>query len=159
MQKTNKIFTILYLLVLALALGASVFAAFVVAPVTFNSQKWLGSEILSRFQEGLIMSQNFIGLKYFIIAAMIAIFLYEGYQYKRFNRDFIKVVSALGAIGSGALFCFFYMDAIISMQKQGEKVVNSHIFENMHKGSEIALALFLLFGFALFIRTLMQELK
>ncbi len=159
MQKTNKIFTTIYLLILSLALGASVYAAFVVAPVTFNSQKWLGSEILSRYQEGLIMSQNFIGLKYFIVAAMIAIFIYEGYQYKRFNRDVIKVVSALGAIGSGALFCFFYMNSIISMQKQGEDVVNSHIFENMHKGSEIALALFLLFGFTLFIRTLLKELK
>ncbi len=34
---------------------------------------------------------------------MIVIFIYEGYQYKIFNRDLIRTLSALGAIMSGAL--------------------------------------------------------
>jgi hypothetical protein len=158
-HKTNRYFTISYLLILGIVIGASVYAGAIVAPVTFNSQNWLGSELLSRFQEGLIMTQNFVGLGYFIVAGMFAIFIYEGYQYKRFNRDLLKTLSALGAIMSGALFKYFYMSTIISMQMQGASVVKSKIFENMHKGSEIALVLFAIFVIILFTKTLLKELK
>jgi len=158
-QKTNIYFTIVYLLILGIVIGASVYAGAVVAPVTFHSEKWLGGEILSRFQEGLVMTQNFIGLKYFILVGVFGVALYEGYQYKRFNRDMIKTLSALGFIMSSLLFNYFYMSSIINMQSQGEKVVNSHIFENMHKGSEIALIFVLIFAIVLFVRTLQKELK
>ena len=157
--KTNKYFTIIYLLILGIVLGATIYAGAVVAPVTFHSEQWLANEILNRFQEGLIMTQNFIRLGYFILFAMLAIFIYEGYQYKRFNRDLIKTLSALGAIMSGSLFKYFYMNSIIEMQLKGESVVNSKIFENMHKGSEIALVLFMIFLIILFVRTLQKELK
>lgn len=157
--KTNRYFTTAYLLILGIVIGASVYAGAVVAPVTFGSEKWLGSEILSRFQEGLIMTHNFIGLKYFILAGVFGVFIYEGYQYKRFNRDLVKTISALGFIMSSLLFNYFYMSSIIDMQKQGEQVVKSQIFENMHKGSEIALMFVMLFALVLFIRTLQKELK
>ncbi len=157
--KTNKYFTIVYLLILGVVLGATVYAGAVVAPVTFHSEKWLGGELLSRFQEGLIMTQNFVRLGYFILVGVFAVVLYEGYQYKRFNRDLVKTLSALGFIMSAMLFKYFYMSSIIEMQAQGEKVVNSHIFENMHKGSEIALMLFMVFAIILFVRTLQKELK
>jgi len=157
--KTNKYFTIVYLLILGVALGATIYAGAVVAPVTFHSEQWLASEILSRFQEGLIMTQNFVRLGYFILSTMVAIFIYEGYQYKRFNRDLIKTLSTLGVLMSGALFKYFYMNSIIDMQMKGESVVNSKIFENMHKGSEIALILFMIFVVILFVRTLQKELK
>ena len=157
--KTNRYFTIIYLLILGVVIGASIYAGAVVAPVTFHSEKWLGSEILSRYQEGLIMTQNFIGLKYFILLGIFAVVFYEGYQYKRFNRDLIKTLSALGFIMSSLLFNYFYMSSIINMQSQGEQVVKSQIFENMHKGSEIALMFVLLFGVILFVRTLQKELK
>ncbi len=157
--KTNRYFTTVYLLILGVVFGASLYAGAVVAPVTFHSEKWLGSELLSRFQEGLIMTQNFIGLKYFILAGVLGVALYEGYQYKRFNRDLVKTLSALGFIMSSMLFNYFYMSSIIQMQAQGEKAVNSHIFENMHKGSEIALVFVMLFALILFVRTLQKELK
>ena len=157
--KTNKYFTIVYLLILGVVLGATVYAGAVVAPVTFHSEKWLGGELLSRFQEGLIMTQNFVRLGYFILVGVFAVVLYEGYQYKRFNRDLVKTLSALGFIMSAMLFKYFYMSSIIEMQAQGEKVVNSQIFENMHKGSEIALMLFMVFAIILFVRTLQKELK
>ena len=157
--KTNRYFTIIYLLILGVVIGASIYAGAVVAPVTFHSEKWLGSEILSRYQEGLIMTQNFIGLKYFILLGIFAVVFYEGYQYKRFNRDLIKTLSALGFIMSSLLFNYFYMSSIINMQNQGEQVVKSQIFENMHKGSEIALMFVLFFGVVLFVRTLQKELK
>ena len=157
--KTNRYFTIGYLLILGIVLGATVYAGAVVAPVTFHSEKWLGGELLSRFQEGLIMTQNFVRLGYIILIGVFAVVLYEGYQYKRFNRDLIKSLSTLGFIMSAMLFKYFYMSSIIDMQAQGEKVVNSHIFENMHKGSEIALMLFMVFAVILFVRTWQKELK
>lgn len=157
--KTNKYFTTIYLLILGVVLGSSIYAGAVVAPVTFHSEKWLGSELLSRFQEGLIMSENFVRLGYFILAALFAIAIYEGFQYKRFNRDLVKTLAALGAIMSGALFKFFYLNSILKMQTQGQSVVNSHTFENMHKGSELALTFFMIFLIVLFVRTLQKELK
>ncbi len=66
MQKTNIYFTIFYLMILGLSVGAIIYAGAVVAPVIFHSEIWLSSEVLSHFQEGLIMTQNFIGLRYFI---------------------------------------------------------------------------------------------
>jgi len=156
-MKINKTIKAIYLLIIGIAIGASLYAGAVVAPVTFHSEKWLGDEILSRFQEGLIMTQNFVGLGYIILFTMITIFLYEGYKYKSFNRDLITTLASLGAIMSGALFKFFYMDSIINMQKQGESVVNSKIFENMHKGSEIALVLFMIFLITIFIRNVQKD--
>jgi len=156
-MKINKTIKAIYLLIIGIAIGASLYAGAVVAPVTFHSEKWLGSELLSRFQEGLIMTQNFVGLGYIILFTMIAIFLYEGYKYKSFNRDLITTIASLGAIMSGALFKFFYMDSIINMQKQGESIVNSKIFENMHKGSEIALVLFMIFLITIFIRNVQRD--
>jgi len=156
-MKINKTIKAIYLLIIGIAIGASLYAGAVVAPVTFHSEKWLGDELLSRFQEGLIMTQNFVGLGYIIVFTMITIFLYEGYKYKSFNRDLITTLASLGAIMSGALFKFFYMDTIINMQKQGESVVNSKIFENMHKGSEIALVLFMIFLITIFIRNVQKD--
>ena len=156
-MKINKTIKAIYLLIIGIAIGASLYAGAVVAPVTFHSEKWLGSELLSRFQEGLIMTQNFVGLGYIILFTMITIFIYEGYKYKSFNRDLITTLASLGAIMSGALFKFFYMDSIINMQKQGESVVNSKIFENMHKGSEIALVLFMIFLITIFIRNVQRD--
>ena len=156
-MKINKTIKAIYLLIIGIAIGASLYAGAVVAPVTFHSEKWLGDELLSRFQEGLIMTQNFVGLGYIIVFTMITIFLYEGYKYKSFNRDLITTLASLGAIMSGALFKFFYMDSIINMQKQGQSVVNSKIFENMHKGSEIALVLFMIFLITIFIRNVQRD--
>ncbi|GAM64255.1 membrane protein [Vibrio ishigakensis] len=56
--------TIIYVLLLTGVIGASLFAGAVVAPVIFNSKQALGSVELSRFQEGLIMTENFVRLSY-----------------------------------------------------------------------------------------------
>ena len=44
---------------LSAGLGAGLFAGIVVAPVTFHTELWLGSEVLTQFQEGQIMTENF----------------------------------------------------------------------------------------------------
>ena len=67
MNKYFRITTIAYLLLLGATLGAGLFAGIVVAPVTFHTEIWLGSEVLSHYQEVLIMTQNFVKLSYLVI--------------------------------------------------------------------------------------------
>ncbi len=53
-----KIFTIFYFIVIGVTLGATVYAGAVVAPVTFNTDVLFGSQVLTQFQEGMIMAIN-----------------------------------------------------------------------------------------------------
>ena len=93
MKKYFKITTIAYLILLGATLGAGLFAGVVVAPVTFHTEIWLGSEVLSHYQEGLIMTQNFVKLSYLVTTTIIAVVLYEGYKYKKFERDTVTQVA------------------------------------------------------------------
>jgi hypothetical protein len=45
MNKYFRIATIAYLMILGATLGAGLFAGIVVAPVTFHTEAWLGSEV------------------------------------------------------------------------------------------------------------------
>ncbi|HHH37360.1 MAG TPA: DUF4149 domain-containing protein, partial [Epsilonproteobacteria bacterium] len=83
MKKYFKIATMAYLILLGVMLGAGLYAGIVVAPVTFHTQQWLGSDVLSRYEEGLIMTENFLRLSYLVDVVLVAIFLYEGYKYKK----------------------------------------------------------------------------
>ena len=65
--------TMAYLILLGAMLGAGLFAGIVVAPVTFNTDQWIGSEVLTQFQEGQIMTENF--LPYTLVAIYVAVVL------------------------------------------------------------------------------------
>ena len=159
MKKNFKIATMAYLIILGAVLGAVLYAGAVVAPVTFHSEEWLGKEILSRFQEGLIMTQNFVRLSYFIVVSIIAIILYEGYKYKMFERNIVTTLAALSAIMTGVLFNYYYLPDILTMQKAGEAMTKSIAFINTHKGSEVALTLFALSLLVLLIQTMRKACK
>ena len=148
MNKTFKTITIAYLLILSAVLGAGLFAGIVVAPVTFHTQDWLGSNVLTHFQEGQIMTQNFLRLSYVVDVLIIVVALYEGYKFKKFERDTITQIATFFVLASGLLFSQYYIQDIISMQNQGEEVTKSIAFINTHKGSEID---FKLFSFALLV--------
>jgi len=148
MNKTFKTITIAYLLILSAVLGAGLFAGIVVAPVTFHTQDWLGSNVLTHFQEGQIMTQNFLRLSYVVDVLIIVVALYEGYKFKKFERDTITQIATFFVLASGLLFSQYYIPDIISMQNQGEEVTKSIAFINTHKGSEID---FKLFSFALLV--------
>jgi hypothetical protein len=147
MKKYFRISTMLYLILLGATLGAVIFAGAVVAPVIFHSKDYLLSPLLNHYQEGLLMTQNFIKLSYLINFTVLSIFLYEGYKYKMGERDKLTSSATLLAIMSGSLFSFYYLPDIINMQLAGEAMTNSQTFANVHKGSEID---FKIFAFALF---------
>lgn len=142
MKKTFRIATIVYLILLAGTLGAGLYAGIVVAPVTFHTEQWLGTGLLSHFQEGLIMTENFVRLSYLVDATLVVIFLYEGYKYKMFERDSMTTLSALIAIASGLFFGHYYLPDILTMQMAGEAMTQSDTFAAVHRASEIDFKVF-----------------
>ena len=159
MKKYFRISTMLYLILLGSTLGAVIFVGAVVAPVIFHSKDYLPSELLNHYQEGLLMTQNFIKLSYLVNLTVVAIFLYEGYKYKMGERDKWTSAMAILAIMSGTMFSFYYLPDIINMQLAGEAMTNSKTFINTHKGSEIDFKIFALAIVALMVLNMRKACK
>jgi len=158
-MKIPKFITIVYIITLGITLGAGLYAGAVVAPVTFHSELYLGSEILSRFQEGLIMTENFVRLGYLVTFTVLVVVLYEGYKYKMFDREIITTIPAFLVITSGLLYVYYYIPQILEFQKEGESVTKSKLFENTHFASELDFKLFTIALLALLVRTLYRNIK
>ena len=159
MPSIPKGITIAYFILLGITLGAGLYAGIVVAPVTFHSEHYLGSEILNRFQEGLIMTENFVRLSYLVDFTVLAVALYEGFKYKNFDRDTVTSVSAFLVIATGLLYVHYYIPQILEFQAQGETVTESKLFENTHFASELDFKLFALALLVLLARNLYRTLR
>jgi hypothetical protein len=159
MKKNFRRVTIAYLILLGITLGAGLFAGAVVAPVTFHTQQWLGGQVLSHYQEGLIMTQNFIRLSYLVDFTVIAVVLYEGYKYKMFERDTITQVATFFVVATGLMFGHYYLPDILTMQMAGEKMTQSAAFVNTHKGSEINFKIFAAALLVLMVRNMQKACK
>jgi len=159
MKKYFRMTTIAYLILLGMTLGAGLFAGAVVAPVTFHTENWLGSEVLSHFQEGLIMTQNFVKLSYLVDVTVIAVALYEGYKYKKFERDAATQIATFFVIATGLMFGHYYLPDILTMQLAGEEMTKSAAFIATHKGSEINFKIFSLALLVLMVRNMQKACK
>ena len=159
MKKNFRRVTIVYLILLGITLGAGLFAGAVVAPVTFHTQQWLGGQVLSHYQEGLIMTQNFIRLSYLVDFTVIAVVLYEGYKYKMFERDTVTQVATFFVVATGLMFGHYYLPDILTMQMAGEKMTQSVAFVNTHKGSEVNFKIFAAALLVLIVRNMQKACK
>ena len=159
MNKYFRIATIAYLVLLGATLGAGLFAGIVVAPVTFHTEQWLGASVLTHYQEGLIMTQNFVRLSYLVNFTLFAIFLYEGYKYKKFERDTITQVATFFVFATGLLFAHYHIPDILTMQMGGEEMTESAAFVSTHKGSEINFKIFSLALLVLMVRNMQKACK
>jgi len=159
MNKYFKMTTMAYLTLLGAVLGAGLYAGIVVAPVTFHSELWLGSEVLSHYQEGLVMTQNFVRLSYLVNFMLLAVALYEGYKYKKFERDTITQVATFFVFATGLLFSQYYIPDILTMQMAGETMTQSEAFINTHKGSEINFKIFSAALYVLMVRNMQKACK
>ena len=159
MPTIPKGITVAYFILLGITLGAGLYAGIVVAPVVFHSELWLGSEILSRFQEGLIMTENFVRLGYLVDFTLLAVALYEGFKYKNFDRDPVTTASAFVVLATGLLYVHYYMPQILAFQKEGEEIMQNKLFENTHFASELDFKLFALSLTVLLARNLWRTLK
>ena len=159
MNKYFRIATITYLILLSAVLGAGLYAGIVVAPVTFHTDQWLGADILTRFQEGQIMTENFLRLSYMVNVVLVVVVLYEGYKFKKFERDALTQVATFFVLATGLLFSQYYIPDIIAMQEQGVEVTKSVAFINTHKGSEINFKIFSLALLALIVQNMRRACK
>ena len=159
MNKYFKMTTMFYFVLLGATLGAGLYAGAVVAPVTFHTEKWLAGEVLSHYQEGLIMTQNFLRLSYLVTFTLIIVALYEGYKYKKFERDTITQVATFFVLATGLLFTQYYIPDILTMQMAGEEMTKSVAFVNTHKGSEINFKIFSLALLVLMVRNMQKACK
>jgi len=159
MNKYFRMTTIAYLVLLGATLGAGLFAGNDAAPVIFHTEIWLGSEVLSHYQEGLIMTQNFVRLSYLVNFTLLAVALYEGYKYKKFERDTITQVATFFVFTTGLLFSQYYIPDILTMQLAGEEMTKSVAFINTHKGSEINFKIFSLALLVLMVRNMQKACK
>jgi len=126
-----------YLILLSGVLGAILYAGIVVTSVTFNTHLYVGSELLTQFQEGQVMTENFLRLSYVVNVLLVVVALYEGYKFKKFERDTLTSVATFFVLATALLFSQYYIPDIVSMQAQGEEMTESLAFLNTHKGSEI----------------------
>ena len=158
-MKISKHITIFYIAILGITIGASVYAGAIAAPIIFNSQTYLGNKILTHYQEGLIMSENFLRLGYLVTFTVIIVTLYEGFKYKTFNRDAITLIGSFLVICTGLLFVYYYLPQILEFQKEGAVIAQNKIFKNTHVASEFDFKLFTFSLVLLLMRTLYRVIK
>jgi len=154
-----RILTILFIITLGMTLGAGLLAGVVVAPTIFNSDTLLGTELLTRFQEGLLMTQVFERLAYLVNFLVLIAVLYEVIKFKAFENTRWSMLLTFLVASSGLLFSAYYIPQILEMQLAGEAMTLSEKFENIHKASEWNFKLFSLATLALLILTLRKSLK
>jgi hypothetical protein len=159
MTKIFRIATMSYLLFLSGVLGAMLYAGIVVTSVTFNTHLYIDAQLLTQFQEGQIMTENFLRLSYVVNILMIFIILYEGYKFKKFERDTLTQIATFIVVATGLLFTQYYIPDIIAMQTAGEAMTQSEAFLNTHKGSEINSKLFAFSLFALIVLNMRKACK
>jgi hypothetical protein len=154
-----RILTILFIITLATTLGAGLFAGVVVAPTIFKSEVLLGTELLTRFQEGLLMTQVFERLAYLVNFLVILAVVYEVICFKAFENTRWSMLLTFLVVSSGLLFTSYYIPQILEMQLAGEAMTLSQTFENVHKASEWNFKLFSVATLSLLILTLRKALK
>lgn len=151
--------TMAYIITLGAVLGAGLFAGIVVAPTIFHTESLFGGELLSNFQEGLIMTVNFEKLGLAVNFMIFFIFFYEATKWKSFENDNWTLLSAFLVIATGLLFTSYYIPDIVEMQLAGEAMTQSDAFINTHKGSEINFKIFAFALLALLIFNLKKALR
>ena len=151
--------TMFYLVFLAAVMGASIYAGAVVAPVIFNTFDIFSEEVLSHFQEGMIMTENFIRLSYVVTLSVVFVAIYEGYRYKKGERDLLAQIAAFLIISTGLLFSYYYLPDILLMQQAGAQMTGSATFAKAHKASEIDFHIYVLAILLLLIRNLQRALR
>lgn len=159
MIQIPKYITLSYIILLGIMLGAALYVGIVVAPTVFHSEVVLGGELLTRFQEGLIMTVNFVKLSHLVDITILAVIFYEGYRFKSFERDTIGLLSSVIVVLSGLLYSHYYIPQILELQAEGEAITESKVFENVHFASELDFKLFAFALLVLLVRNIYRNMK
>ncbi len=158
-KKIFRVMTIIYIILLGAVFGASIYAGAVVAPTIFHSELLLSKEILSQYQEGLIMTVNFQKLGFMVNFMVFFVILYEAIKWKTFESDRWTLIATFLVVSSGLLFSSYYIPSVIEMQNGGEVITNSEIFKNTHFASELDFKLFSFATLSLLVLNLKKALR
>jgi len=135
---TAKQWTVtLYLLLVAMALGAVLTLGIFVTATIFQSDSYLSGVLLGNYNEGVLMAEIFRRFSYFIYFVAAVVFAFEGNEYKHGRRDNYAMVSGFVVIVTSLLFSGVYTPKILEMQALGAEATRSDAFEALHLGSEI----------------------
>ncbi|MCF6243590.1 MAG: DUF4149 domain-containing protein [Sulfurovum sp.] len=159
MNKYFRMVTMGYLIFLSAVLGQMLYAGIVVTSVTFNTHLYVGAELLTQFQEGQIMTESFLRLSYIVNVMIVLVVLYEGYKFKKFERDTVTKIATFFVLACGLLFSQYYIPDIIAMQEQGEAMTQSVAFLNTHKGSELNSKIFAVALLVLIVQNMRKACK
>jgi len=135
-MKYERYVEIAYIVLLGILLGSILTLGIFVAPSIFGSENILASEVLTKYQEGLIMTSIFLKFNYLLNGVIVSIFLFEGYKYKNGERGDSYLFSVVFVvISTSLLWVDYYTPQILELQSLNE--TESEIFKNLHFASEL----------------------
>ena len=143
---------IIYLLLVAMTLGAVLTLGIFVTATIFHSDSYLVGAMLDHYNEGVLMAEIFRRFSYFVSFIALMVFAFEANEYKHGRRDTWVLVSAFFVIVSAMMFSAIYTPKILAMQALGAEATQSEAFEALHMGSEIDFKVLALALGVLFIR-------
>ncbi len=143
---------VIYLLLVAMTLGAVLTLGIFVAATIFNSDSYLAGALLDHYNEGLLMAEIFRRFSYFISFMALVVFVFEANEYKHGRRDTWALVSGFFVIVTAMMFSAIYTPKILEMQALGAEATQSDAFAALHIGSEIDFKILAVALGVLFIR-------
>jgi len=149
-SKYEKYLEFGYIFTLILTFGVAIFVGVAIAPTIFGSESVFGDEVLSKFQEGLLMTTIFLKFNYLLNFTLIITAFFEGIQYKNGGRDNLTVVILFIFVSTSLLFTNYYTPQILEMQSA--EITTGEIFEKLHFASELDFKIFTLALFILIIK-------
>lgn len=132
-----KSFTVIYVAMLGVAIGVEIAAGAFIAPVIFFPQKYLGDDVLSHFQSGILMTQVFLKMNLLIGFVALYSIIYEvQVSMRRKHHDLFSLLLSLMIVIMTGLFLFYYTPFIVNAQQMGASETATEVFASMHKQSE-----------------------
>lgn len=149
----NKSLMTIYMALLGIGIGVEFAAGAFVAPVIFHPERYLGNDVLTHFQSGILMTQVF--LKTNMVLGLIAFYsiMFEIVTWaKKNNKDIFTLGCAFLIVLLTALFLFYYTPFIVDAQNIGSEATTSEAFNKMHKESELVMKLLMISQVGLLFR-------
>jgi hypothetical protein len=155
----DKALDFVYIFLLLFVVGSALVLGAVVAPVVFNSGLYLDNVELTRFENGLIMSEIFRRFSNILSIILLYITIYHTYKYKELLNSVTTIISFVIFAVSSLLFSFYFTEGVYSFISKGETWINEHmeIFESFHKASEIDFMIILFSALSLSILALRKR--
>lgn len=130
----------IYLFLIAVLVGIELSIGILVAPTIFYPQNIIGSEILTHFQSGQLMTNIFIKYDKILIFVMFISFVVEIFNLKNknesFNLKFSNFMLAFIGFALALAFVFYFTDYILEAQSLGEEMTKTKTFSQYHLASE-----------------------